>query len=84
MPLNPLVGVKVTTLPATDVVPLVTAVVAMLVNVPVTRPVRSMLMGVLNGVENGPGSALTTGMAGRTVMFTGPDAADDPPGPMAR
>ena len=83
VPLKPAVGVKVTIFPATMVVPLVTPVVAMLVKVPVTWPVRLMLIGVLNAVENGPGSAVTVGMAGSTVMFTGPDVVDVPPGPVA-
>ena len=78
------VGVNVTTDPLTVVVPLVTPVVAMLVNVPVIRLTRSMLIGVLKGVENGPGAAVTVGGAGRTVIFTGPEVADGPPGPLAR
>ena len=77
-------GVNVTTLPATVVVPLVTPVVAILVNVPVTRPLRSKLIGVLNAVENGPGAAVTDGGAGSTVMFTALDVVDGPPGPLAR
>ena len=84
MPVKLSVGVNVTTLPATMVVPLLTAVVAMLVKVPVTRPVRSILMGVLNAVVNGPGAAVTVGTAGNTVTFTAPDVADAPPGPLAR
>ena len=84
MPLKLVVGVNVTTDPLTVVVPLVTPVVAMLVNVPVIRLTRSMLIGVLKGVENGPGAAVTVGGAGRTVIFTGPEVADDPPGPLAR
>ena len=79
-----MVGVNVTTLPATVVVPFVTAVVAMLVKVPVTRPVRSIFIGVLNAVVNGPGAAVTVGMAGRTVTFTAPEVAEVPPGPVAR
>ena len=83
VPVKPGVGVNVTTLPATMVVPFVTLVVAMLVNVPVTCPVRLILIGVLKAVENGPGSAVTVGIAGRTVMFTGPEVVDVPPGPVA-
>jgi len=43
-----------------------------------------MGIGVLKAVVNGPGSAVTLGMAGSTVIFTGPEVVDDPPGPFAR
>ena len=70
-------------MPATEtIVPFVGAVTtAILVAVPVICAVRSMAVGVENPTETD--RAATVGADGRTVMLTGGDASETPPGPVA-
>ena len=83
VPAKPVFGKYVTTLPTTEtMLPLAGNVTtAMLVTAPLICAVRSIAVCVANPTATA--RAATLGAAGRTVMLTGGEGSEVPPGPFA-